>query len=82
MKIEQAFATVLKRERLRKALTQEQLASACSCHTTYISLMERGKKNPSLKILFCLSQALELSYADFSKLIEQEIVKQYSVLSR
>lgn len=53
------------REQLR--LSQEQLAERCGFDRTYISLLERGKRNPSFLNLLRLSKGLEIP---LSKLIE------------
>jgi transcriptional regulator with XRE-family HTH domain len=42
-------------------LSQEELASKADLHRTYISDIERGARNPSLKTLCRLAEALELS---------------------
>lgn len=47
------------RERLR--LSQEQLAERADLHWTYISGIERGKRNPGLNILARLARALRVS---------------------
>ncbi|MFH1572937.1 MAG: helix-turn-helix transcriptional regulator, partial [Acidobacteriota bacterium] len=47
------------RERLR--LSQEQLAERADLHWTYISGIERGKRNLGLNILARLARALKVS---------------------
>jgi transcriptional regulator with XRE-family HTH domain len=47
------------RERLR--LSQEQLAERADLHWTYVSGIERGKRNPGLNILGRLARALKVS---------------------
>jgi len=60
MEIEKAFGTVLKQARNKKLLSQEELAYLSDLDRTYISLLERGKRQPSLKTLFMLASALEV----------------------
>ena len=45
---------------LRKAqgLSQEKLAHEAGCHPTYVSMLERGKVNPSLKVLTRIADVL------------------------
>jgi len=40
-------------------MSQETLAAEASCHPTYISLLERGKRNPSLETMLKLAKALD-----------------------
>jgi transcriptional regulator with XRE-family HTH domain len=50
----------LRRAREEAGLTQEQLAEKAGLHRTYVSLLERGKKSPTLVVLFRLCGALGL----------------------
>lgn len=51
-------------------MTQEQLSSRCGLHRTYISDIERGARNLSLKNLSRLATALELSPSTLIRLTE------------
>jgi transcriptional regulator with XRE-family HTH domain len=53
-----AFAAVLKRHRMLKKLSQEELAEAAGVHHTYVSLVERGARNPTLAVADSLASAL------------------------
>ena len=53
------FGGIVRRLRKNAKLTHEQLAERAECHPTYISLVERGKRNPSLDMVLRLSRALE-----------------------
>lgn len=53
--------------RVEQNLSQEQLADACGFDRTYISLIERGKRNISFTNLVTLAKGLGLSV---SKLVE------------
>ena len=57
----------IKRLRAALGLSQEQLADRCGFDRTYISMLERGKRNPSLLNLLRLAEGLETSV---SKLTE------------
>ena len=50
----------LKYERLKKGLTQESLAEKVEVHEKYISLLETGKQNLTLKTLNRIANALEI----------------------
>lgn len=57
----------IKTLRLDKDLSQEELADKASLHRTYISLLERKKKNVSIKILEKIANALEVEISDLIK---------------
>ncbi|WP_213074226.1 helix-turn-helix domain-containing protein [Acinetobacter pittii] len=53
------------REKLK--WSQEQLADHCGLHRTYISGIERGKRNPTLQIIDILARSLQVHPADLLK---------------
>ena len=59
----------LRVQKLRKSknLSQEQFADICELHRTYIGMIERGEKNITLKNIYKLTNALNISIADFFK---------------
>lgn len=67
MTVEIAFGQVLKKYRSEKKLSQESLALKCEFDRTYISLLERGLRNPSLGNVFILVEALDVKIEDFIK---------------
>jgi len=66
------IASNIKRYRLEKGLSQEALADKAGLHRTYISLLERKKKNVSIKILEKIANALEIN---IDSLIKQPVDK-------
>jgi transcriptional regulator with XRE-family HTH domain len=48
----------LRRAREAAGTTQEQLADRAGVHRTYVSLLERDKKSPTVAVLFRLCDAL------------------------
>ena len=58
--IQQAFGEVLRRLRLAAGLSQEQLALNCGLDRTFISLLERGLRQPTLTTLFVLAETLQI----------------------
>lgn len=54
----EAFSHVLLRFRQEKGLTHEELAERSGLHPTTISLLERGKRQPSLGTIFMLARGL------------------------
>lgn len=73
MTIDEAFARVLKRLRMEKGLSQEQLGFETELHRTYISQLERGLKSPSLRTVYKLAGILEISLSDLMGLVERGI---------
>jgi transcriptional regulator with XRE-family HTH domain len=53
-----AFGSTLRDVRRLRGLTQEQLALAGGFDRTYPSLLERGRRTPTLGVLFRLADAL------------------------
>lgn len=50
---------------MSKGLSQEQLAFRAEITTTYLGLIERNLKNPTIKIIEQICNALEISLAVF-----------------
>ena len=59
------FGEKLRQLRREKGLTQEAFADLCGLDRTYISGLERGKRNPSLNAIHCMAEALEVSAGHF-----------------
>ena len=51
----------IRRARQEAGLTQEQLASGAKLHPTYIGLLERNKRSPSLDVFLRLCAAMKIS---------------------
>ena len=58
------FGGRVRRLRTERGLSQEQLALRTGLDRTYISGIERGVRNPSLRIIFKLSEALSTSLSE------------------
>lgn len=56
-----AFGKVLRTVRKQAGLTQEQLAHAAGIDRTFVSLVERGINQTSIRVLFKLAAALGVS---------------------
>ena len=61
------LADRIKSVRAEKGISQEELAYLSSLDRTYISLLERAKRNPSYYNLFKLSKGLDISLSDLLK---------------
>ncbi|MEL7034913.1 MAG: helix-turn-helix transcriptional regulator [Cyanobacteria bacterium J06592_8] len=71
MTLAKAFGQVLKQKCETLKLTQEQLAFEVELHRTYISLLERGLKSPTLDVIFRLAIALKISPSELIKKVEK-----------
>jgi transcriptional regulator with XRE-family HTH domain len=56
--LQQNFGSVVRRRRERNGLSQEALAEEAGLHRTYISLLERGLRMPSILVVQKLAKAL------------------------
>ncbi|MBN2420000.1 MAG: helix-turn-helix transcriptional regulator [Deltaproteobacteria bacterium] len=68
--IEQQFGETLRQLRAQKGLSQEELGFESGYHRTYISLLERGKKSPSIKTIFQLANALNIKPSELIELMQ------------
>jgi transcriptional regulator with XRE-family HTH domain len=59
--IKESFGKHLRKLRVERKLTQEELADRAGMHFTYIGQIERGLRNPSLVNLHKLAKALKVS---------------------
>ena len=56
--LSKAFGTVIAGLRVKRGLSQEQLAEAIDSTNVYISLLESGQRKPSLNATILLAQSL------------------------
>lgn len=54
------FGVNLQKIRKKKNISQRKLAIRLDVHPTYISSLERGLRNPSLKVIDKIASALEI----------------------
>ena len=69
-KLDHAFGKTLRKRRLAKLLSQEELAIASNLSRAYISDLEMGKKDPSLFTVFKLSHGLKIKPSAFIAEVE------------
>ena len=60
MDIRERLARNLRRLRLARGWSQEQFAFEASIHRTYVSDIERGARNPTIKVIERLAGALDV----------------------
>jgi len=59
-----SFGRVLRGHRLRQGYSQEELAHQVGLDRTYISMLERGLRQPTLSTIVRLSEALDMRPED------------------
>lgn len=69
--LEQSFGQILKEFRTHSGLSQETLALECDLDRSYISMLERGLKQPTISTLFKLSKPLGIKPSKFILLLEE-----------
>jgi len=70
--LEIKFGAILKELRVKKGYSQEALAIECDLDRTYISLLERGLRQPTLSTLFKIAEILEVTPSSIVKDIERK----------
>lgn len=61
MILREIFAYNIRNIRLKKGISQEELAFSCELHRTYISDIERAKRNVSIDNIEKIADALEVA---------------------
>jgi len=59
--IEKQFGERVRKLRLARSLSQEELAFKSGVHRTYLGSIERGERNPSLKNIAAIAKALDVT---------------------
>lgn len=73
--IETAFGVILKDLRKQKNISQEKLAEFCNLDRTYISLLERGQRQPTLTTIFKIAEALEIKPSQLILKVQEHFEK-------
>lgn len=66
-----ALATEIRARRLELDYSQEDLAGHCDLDRPYISLLEVGRKQPTISVLYRIATGLDLSFPEFAQRIER-----------
>ncbi|MCB9833785.1 MAG: helix-turn-helix transcriptional regulator [Planctomycetes bacterium] len=69
----EAFGIVLRELRSRTDYSQEGLGHACDLHRTYVSMLERGLRSPTLDTIIALARALEVRPAEIIARVEEQL---------
>jgi transcriptional regulator with XRE-family HTH domain len=61
------FGKAVKELRLKRALSQQQVADACGLDISYVGQIERGQRNPTLGVMQGLASVLEIKMSELLK---------------
>lgn len=73
MDLEKSFQLTLRELRENAGKSQECLAADSELDRTYISMLERGKRQPTLSTLIKISIALEIPLSEIIKQAEEKV---------
>ena len=73
--VSKAFGKVLRARRRLANLSQEQLAERADVHPTYVGLVERGLRNPTLDVAERLAAAVGAKLSDVLREAEKTSAK-------
>jgi len=65
------FGTLLKELRLKKKLSQEKLAESAGIERNYVYYLEKGRSEPTLRVLRGLARGLGMSFCELAAKIEE-----------
>jgi transcriptional regulator with XRE-family HTH domain len=66
-----AFGELLRKRRTEQKMSQDALAAKSGYERAFISLIERGKTNPSLRSIFDICTALDIKPSVFIRRVEK-----------
>jgi transcriptional regulator with XRE-family HTH domain len=72
--MEQAFGNVLRALRKQQKVSQVRLAEYTQLDRTYISLLERGLRQPSLSTVFKIGTALKIAPSEIVRQVESDVL--------
>src|SRR5262249_26247864 len=73
-KLQQQFGAVVRRKRLAAGLSQEALSEEAGLHRTYVGLLERGLRMPSILGAKKVAEALGTTMGELLGEVEREPV--------
>ena len=73
MEPDQAFGQALRSLRTKRKWTQTDLALRADVDRNYVSLIELGRNSPSVRLMFRLCDALDITPSDMLKDVERRI---------
>ena len=70
---DKAFGQALRHLRTKRKWTQTDLAFRADVDRNYVSLIELGRNSPSVRMVFRLCDALDITPSDFMKDVERRM---------
>lgn len=70
---EQAFGEVIRRYRKHLSLSQEELGFKCGLDRTFIGMVERGERSPSLKTIMAIALHLNVLPSEILSDVEHKL---------
>ena len=70
--IQARLGRAVKKVRVERGLTQEQVSAASGLHPTYISDIERGARNPSWETISRLASGIGVATGEISRRYDEE----------
>jgi len=71
--MEQAFGHEIKKARESLGKSQETLGFDAGVHRTYIGMIERGQKSPTLAVIVRLARALKVKPSELLRRVEAQL---------
>ena len=59
-RVSEAFGAALRARRVEVGLSQESLAAKARLDRTYVGGLERGERNPTLRVIWQLAESLDV----------------------
>ena len=65
--VARAFGKALREQRLKKGLSQQELADKCGLDISYVGGIERGQRNPTLGVIHGLAKVLGVKASELMR---------------
>jgi len=65
--VARGFGRAVKELRLKRSMTQQELADTCGLDISYIGGIERGQRNPTLGVMHGVASVLKVELSDLLK---------------
>jgi len=78
-RLKHAFGQVLREYRNDRGMTQETLGFEAGYHSTWISQLERGLKQPSLATVFIIAKHLGVKPDEMIKAVDKKFTSQIRI---